>query len=143
MQLIHAVNEPINIILMGQELLSELLERFSGVIDHGITGEAVKFHDGIRKFGPTRNDPCSENLETVVFDHQSKLRTIPGKPLDYLPLIQTRLQIRWSEFILDTRIEFHGQIRQVPKNIMEHIWFRRELNLVAGSQIVCDQENAL
>ena len=54
-----------------------------------------------------------------------------------------RIQVGRGELILDARVEVLGQKRQMAEDIVEHIRFRRELHLVAGAQVIGDQENAL
>src|SRR5687767_11790313 len=67
MQIIDTVNDPVNIILMSKELIVKLLKYVTGVIDHRIAREPVKFHDGIRQLCTTRNNPSPEDLETIAF----------------------------------------------------------------------------
>src|SRR5687768_7312200 len=117
-QLIDSIDDPVNIVLMGKELIVKLFEHIAGVIDHSIAGDSVEFHDGICQLRTTRYNPSPKDLETIAFSDQSKLGTVPGKTLDYLPLVRCCLHIGWGKLILDARIEFHGEIRQVPKNVM-------------------------
>src|SRR5688572_17218756 len=92
---------------MGKELLVKLFEHIASVIDHGIAGKPVEFHDGIRKFCTAGNDPGPEDLKTVVFHNQSKLGAVPCKTLDHLLFVGRRFQVGGSKFILDVRIKFH------------------------------------
>src|SRR6185503_16910610 len=106
MQFINAVNKTVDILLMSKELRANLLEHIASVIDHSLTREPVKLHDGIRELSPTRNDPGSKDLETVVFDDQAKFRAVPGQALDHFSLFRGCLQIGRGKFILNARIKF-------------------------------------
>src|SRR5919108_2044097 len=132
-KVIHAVDDAKEIVPTGKEMLVNLLEHIAGVVDYVITGKPIKLHDRIRKLCATRDDPCPKDFDAIVLDHEPKLSTVPGKTLNNLFLIWGRLHIGGSKFIFDARIKFHSQVGQVAKNVMKHIWLRRELDLVAGS----------
>src|SRR6266545_1570894 len=143
MQLIDAADDTVNILFMGEEMLLKLLKDIAAVIYHIVPAKPVKFHDRISEFSTTRNSPSSEYLKPVVFHDQSKLGTVPGQAFNNFLFVLCRFQVGWGKFILDVCIEVHGQIRQMAENIVEHIWFWREFNLIARAQIIGDQENAL
>src|SRR5687767_13023937 len=59
-QVVDAINDAVEIILAGKEVLIELFEHVPSVINHGIAGKAIKLHDSIRQLGTSRNNPRPE-----------------------------------------------------------------------------------
>src|SRR5215211_1242619 len=122
MQIVNAIDDAIHISSVCEELLCQLLEDISAVIDHVIARKSIKLHNGVRQFSAARYGSSSKDFNAIIFHHQPKLSAIPGQPLDYFTLIRRRFQVCRRKLIFNTRIEFHGEIWQMPEDIMEHIW---------------------
>jgi hypothetical protein len=140
---VHPINDAVQVVLVGAEMRLQLGKDRAGEIDHIVPPKAVELHDCTRQLLAPEMMPAPKTLKRLscttrpnsVLYQANRLMTSRSSGVAFM--------YAGCELIFDARVEFLREERQVAENVMEHIRFGREFHLVAGAQVIGDEENAL